>query len=98
MDAGTSAAVCITVITFGGLVLSLLRFFKSKNGHSIPTANGRKDFMEEVREEFVAEKTCKANIKRIEQVLDITSKGLSKEITTLGVNIGKSLDDIKAKL
>ena len=98
MDAGTSAAVCITVITFGGLVLAFLRFFKSKNGRSIPTTNGRKDYMEEIRKEFVTEKTCQVNMKRIEQVLSITSKGLSKEITTLGTNIGKSLDDIKAKL
>jgi len=98
MDAGTSAAVCIAIITFGGLVLALLRFFKSKNGQSIPPANGRKDFMEEVREKFVTEKTCLVNMKRIEQVLSITSKGLSKEITILGANIGKSLDDIKAKL
>jgi len=97
MDLGTSAAVCVSILTLGGLVLTILRFIKKDSPKSLGNGESRR-LEDRLREEFVSKDSCEGNLKRIEQVMEVTSKSLSKEIETLGKNIGISLDDIKGRL
>ena len=97
MDLGTSLTWCIGILTFGGLVLAFLRFFR-KNNSGNPKNETLRQVEKWAKREFVTKDTCDGNVKRFEEVIKLTTKNLSKEITTLGTNIQVNLDDIKSRL
>jgi len=99
MDLGTSLVWCVSVATLGGIVLSFLRFFKSKNnnpGGATKSSNVAlsEQFTLGLRKEFVSEKTCIANMKAIETSINLTKEILVGKIDGLGTALVNDLKPI----
>ena len=98
MDLGTSLTWCIGILTFGGLVLAFLRFFR-KNGNPknsvIPGGKVVIQLEEWIRKSYVTKDSCEGNVKRIEQVFEVSCDALSEKIVLLGKSINTRLEDIK---
>lgn len=89
MDVGTSVAVSVGIVTFGSIVLGVIKMFKSnpeRNPNSNPGSSTNK---------FVSGKECGAYRQGFERQLEAMGKALSKEIGQTRDTLVREIGEIK---